>query len=139
MSVTDADVRHIAALARLGVPDERLPSLVRELNGILAHMAVLQKVDTQGVSQAAGVGDTGAPLREDTGPAYPLARPLDSFAPRTGSAPAVRDGFLLVPRLATHEGLGEMSDADAAAADSVADDDEGREVLRKADDEEERA
>jgi hypothetical protein len=36
-------------------------------------------------------------LREDAGPPIPLARPLESFAP------LMRDGFLLVPRLATHE------------------------------------
>lgn len=104
MSVTNDDVRHIAALARLGVADERLPALVGELNRILDHMAVLSKVDTTGVASATGVGDTGAPLRADRGPAYALARPLDAFAPST------RDGFLLVPRLATHEGLDSVAD-----------------------------
>ena len=35
----------MAALARLGVAEDRLPALVTELNGILAHMDVLQQVD----------------------------------------------------------------------------------------------
>lgn len=112
MAVTEQDVRHIAALARLGVADERMPSLVGELNHILEHMAVLEKVDTTGLDPAASVGSLAMPLRTDQGPQYPLARARDSFAP------AVRDGFLLVPRLATHTALG---------ASSVDDEDSGTE------------
>ena len=112
MAVTEQDVRHVADLARVGVPAERLPQLVAELNGILAHMDVLEKVDTVGVSFAAGVGSGGMPLREDVGPAYPLAASREAFAPST------RDGFLIVPRLGTHVALG------AAAAASEPDDEE---------------
>lgn len=96
MAVTPDDVRHIAHLARLAVDEARVPELVRELNGILGHMAALQQVDTAGVEPTTGVGDAGLALREDTGPPIPLARPLEGFAP------AMRDGFLVVPRLATH-------------------------------------
>jgi aspartyl-tRNA(Asn)/glutamyl-tRNA(Gln) amidotransferase subunit C len=96
------DVRHIAALARLGVSDERAQMLVGELNAILAHMDVLSKIDTNGVAEVVGVGAAGAPLRSDAGPPIPLARPIGAFAPAT------RDGFFLVPRLSTHE------DADAS-------------------------
>ena len=38
MAVTPDDVRHIAELARLGIDDARIPSLVDQLNGILGHM-----------------------------------------------------------------------------------------------------
>ncbi len=54
-------------------------------------------MDTAGVEEAIGVGAEGLPVREDKGPPFPLARSLDAFAP------SVRDGFLLVPRLSTHE------------------------------------
>ena len=97
MSVTIDDVRHVARLARLGVTDERAGQLVGELNRILEHMAVLEKVDVEGVAGADGVGAAGMPLRVDSGPPVPLARPVGDFAPAT------RDGFLLVPRLASHE------------------------------------
>ena len=96
MAVTPDDVRHIAQLARVAVDDARIPALVRELNGILEHMDALGKVKTKGVEPTAGVGDAGLTLREDTGPPIPLTRPLEGFAPAT------RDGFLVVPRLATH-------------------------------------
>ena len=97
MAVTIDDVRHIAALARLGLSDERAVLLERELNTILGHMDALSRVDTAGVQEAIGVGARGLPVRSDGGPPIPLARSLDAFAP------ALRDGFLVVPRLATHE------------------------------------
>lgn len=97
MAVTLEDVRHVAALARLGLTDDRARALMNELNTILAHMAVLQQVDTQGFDPAVGVGAAGAPLRPDVGPPIPMARSPEEFAPE------MRDGFFLVPRLATHE------------------------------------
>jgi aspartyl-tRNA(Asn)/glutamyl-tRNA(Gln) amidotransferase subunit C len=97
VAVTIDDVRHIAALARLGLAGDRAELLVRELNTILGHMDALSKVDTDGVQEAIGVGAVGLPVRPDTGPPIPLARSLDAFAP------AMRDGFFLVPRLSTHE------------------------------------
>ena len=97
MSVTLDDVRHIAALARFGLTDERAVSLVAELNTILEHMDVLSKVDTAGIEPVAGIGAAGLPLRPDVGPPIPLGRERDAFAPN------VRDGFFLVPRLSTHE------------------------------------
>ena len=97
MAVSLEDVRHVAALARLGMTDERAASLMGELNAILGHMDVLSKVDTGGVEEVAGVGAEGMRLDPDKGPATALSR-----EPRE-IAPSMRDGFLLVPRLATHE------------------------------------
>lgn len=104
MPVTNDDVRHVAALARLGVNAARLPALVAELNGILAHMEVLARVRTTGITGATGVGAGGTPLREDRGDPIPLARPLEDIAPR------VRHGFFLVPRLESHGALGASVD-----------------------------
>jgi aspartyl-tRNA(Asn)/glutamyl-tRNA(Gln) amidotransferase subunit C len=97
VAVTIDDVRHIASLARLGLTDTRAAAIVAELNTILGHMDELAKVDTAGVEEAIGVGAEGLPVRKDAGPPFPLARSLDAFAP------SVRNGFLLVPRLSTHE------------------------------------
>ena len=101
MAVTREDVLHIASLARLALDEQSLPRLVNELNGILAHMEALRKVDTTGVAGAEGVGDAGMPLRVDGGPPYPLAHTREEFAPQ------IRDGFFLVPRLSTHEDAAE--------------------------------
>ncbi len=96
MSVTHDDVRHVAQLARLAVTENRLDGLVAELNGILGHMDALSEVDT-GSAGAMPVSSESTPLRSDTSGPIPLLRPLASFAP------SVKDGFILVPRLATHE------------------------------------
>lgn len=101
MAVTFDDVRHIAALARLSLSEERLPALVGELNAILAHMEELQRVDVSGVPADLAAAMAPMPLRTDGGQQYPLARARETFAPE------MRDGFFLVPRLATHEDVGE--------------------------------
>lgn len=101
MAIGPDDVRHVAALARLAVPESQLRELVSQLNGILSHMDALAKVNTAGVTGAADVDEAAMPLRADIGPPIPLARPFESFAPQW------RDGFLLVPRLATHETAGD--------------------------------
>lgn len=101
MAVSDDDVRHVAALARLGLEPDRVQLLAQELNAILGHMDVLAAVDTSAIDLHARADGDGMPLRPDEGPALPLLRPRGDVAPQ------MRDGFFLVPRLATHE------DADA--------------------------
>ena len=93
MSVSREDVRRMAALARIGVPEERIDSLVTELGGILAHMDVLAKVDAPPGPRAV----EPMPLAPDEPPPVPLDRAREEFAPR------MRDGFFLVPRLASHD------------------------------------
>ena len=97
MAVSRDDVKHVAALARLGITDERAGTLTAELNTILAHMEVLAKVDTTAIETLVVVSGEGNPLRPDEGPSVKLAHPIVEFAP------SVKDGFFIVPRLATHE------------------------------------
>lgn len=90
------DVRHVARLARLALTDAQAHALVTDLNTILEHMDVLTSVDTKGAREYASA-HAAAPLRADRGPAAPLAARPESFAP------VMRDGFFVVPRIATHE------------------------------------
>ncbi len=101
MSISADDVKHIAALARVGVSDERVPVLVQELNGILGHMDALQRVELPSDIHAESLV---MPLRADV-----HAASLDASA-RASFAPATRDGFFLVPRLATHADAGAAAD-----------------------------
>lgn len=103
MAVTRDDVAHVAGLARLAIPDERLTELVEQLNAILGHMEVLQQVDTSHVRTTAQEGLEQLPMRPDAGPPIAMHRSREAFAP------AMRDGFFLVPRLATHEDTGDAS------------------------------
>jgi aspartyl-tRNA(Asn)/glutamyl-tRNA(Gln) amidotransferase subunit C len=97
VAVAREDVLHIAELARLGVDTARADELTKELSAILAHMEVLSQVDTESVPPTAGVGSGGTPLRPDVGVSPLMTGTLESFAP------SMRDGFFIVPRLATHE------------------------------------
>jgi aspartyl-tRNA(Asn)/glutamyl-tRNA(Gln) amidotransferase subunit C len=103
MAVSEEDVRHVATLARLGLDPARVPSLVGELNRILEHMEVLQQVDIGGVSLDPDPAQ-GLRFREDVPAPVPLARPREAIAP------LMRDGFFLVPRLATHGAAGASAD-----------------------------
>lgn len=103
MAVTQADVLHVAELARLAVAPERLDHLVSELNGILAHMDVLEKTDTSAIESNVSLPVESTPLRSDSSGPLPMVTSRESFAP------SMRDGFFIVSRLATHEDAGSDS------------------------------
>ena len=94
MGISESDVRHVAALARVELDPEKLPLLVIELNGILQHMDVLQRVDVP--SDRADELSRAMVLADDAVGGIALERPREEMAP------AMRDGFFLVPRLSTH-------------------------------------
>jgi aspartyl-tRNA(Asn)/glutamyl-tRNA(Gln) amidotransferase subunit C len=68
MSLDDATVRRVAALARIRLSDADLPRVKKELNAILGWIEQLQAVDTDGVEPMAGGAPEGAapmPMRDD--------------------------------------------------------------------------
>jgi aspartyl-tRNA(Asn)/glutamyl-tRNA(Gln) amidotransferase subunit C len=98
MSVTRDEIERMARLASLAVDDETLPQLTQQIDSILTYIAVLEEVvDPQDDSQPEGrefrPGPQVAPLRSDELGSVPLARPLGQFAP------AMREGFFVVPKL----------------------------------------
>lgn len=99
MAVTEAEIKKIADLARLSLAAGDVPAMTAQLNSILAHMDVLTSVDTSSVEPIAGIGADGAPLRGDSVSPHPMTVTAPVLAPQS------RDGFILVPRLATHEEL----------------------------------
>lgn len=99
MAVTRQDVLKVAKLANIAVDEEKLDALAHELNSILGHMEELAKIDTERVLPAEGLGSGGQRLRPDQGPPDALAHAPAAFAPE------MREGFLVVPRLATHEDI----------------------------------
>lgn len=103
MAVTPNDVRHVAGLARLGIPEAALVGYVEQLNGILGHVDVLQRVDTSAVQGTISAAEQGMPLREDVVHLVPLQIARERWATK------MVDGFFLVPRLATHEDAGDES------------------------------
>lgn len=94
MSVTRAEVLQVAELARLHLSPTEVERLTEELNGILAHVAELERADVSNVSAVGGATEWPAPLRADEPGADPL----------TGAPTALSDhaeqNFFTVPRLA---------------------------------------
>lgn len=65
MSLSKDDVRKIAFLARIRVPEERLEPLAGELNNIVGWVEQLGEVNTDGVAPMTSVVDVETPLRAD--------------------------------------------------------------------------
>lgn len=65
MAVSEADVRHVALLARLALSDEQVARLQVELNSILGHIDELQRLDLAGVQPTIHALETVNALRED--------------------------------------------------------------------------
>ena len=95
MVIDENTVRRIARLARIAVSDDALAPMAQELNRILAWVAQLDEVDTDGVEPmtGAGAGAVALPRRADR--AEDTAPPEDLLA----NAPAAEDGFFVVPKV----------------------------------------
>mgnify|MGYP001210749377 CR=1 FL=1 len=65
MSLTQAEVEHIAHLARLELTVEELTRYRQQLSAILDYAARLQSLDTSRIAPTAGAALDAAPLRAD--------------------------------------------------------------------------
>jgi aspartyl-tRNA(Asn)/glutamyl-tRNA(Gln) amidotransferase subunit C len=105
-TVSDEQVRQVAALANLELTPEELPAMGRDLNAILGYIAQLNELDVANVAPMAQVSEIvvginsdakGAeaetPLREDT-PVPCLER-----APVMQAAPETDGAFFKVPQV----------------------------------------
>ena len=64
--LTDAEVRHIALLARIGMTDEDVDNMRHDLSNIMDQFDVLNQVDTDGVEPTGHSVDVTSVMREDT-------------------------------------------------------------------------
>ena len=92
MSVTKDDVRKVARLSRIAVPEERVEALAGELNGILGWIDQLNEVDIEGVEPMTSVVETSLPMREDIVTDGNIQDQVLANAPRS------EDGFFVVPK-----------------------------------------
>ncbi|NPA93380.1 MAG: Asp-tRNA(Asn)/Glu-tRNA(Gln) amidotransferase subunit GatC [Chloroflexi bacterium] len=65
MSLTRAEVEHIAQLARLELTDEEIEQYREQLSDVLEYVARLQGLDTSGIPPTASVLPPRTVLRED--------------------------------------------------------------------------
>ena len=65
MSLTIAQVEHIATLARLGLTEEEKVQFAEQLSEILDYASILQQVDTSAIPPTATVLPLRSVMRED--------------------------------------------------------------------------
>jgi aspartyl-tRNA(Asn)/glutamyl-tRNA(Gln) amidotransferase subunit C len=91
MTITRAEVAHVARLARLGLSDEEMDRLASELDHILDAMQALRQLDTSAIPPTAQVIPLHNVMREDVPrPSWPVEAILQNV-------PTARDQQFLVP------------------------------------------
>ena len=63
--LSEADVRHIALLARIGMTDEDVQNMRKDLSNIMDQFDVLTQVDTEGVETTGHSVDVTSVMRDD--------------------------------------------------------------------------
>jgi aspartyl-tRNA(Asn)/glutamyl-tRNA(Gln) amidotransferase subunit C len=87
------EVRRIAELARIEVPEAGLVALQQQLNGIFGLIEQMSAVDTTGVEPMAHAVEFSQRLRED------CVTETDRRAEFQSVAPQVEEGLYLVPKV----------------------------------------
>ncbi len=65
MKLSREEVLHIARLARLGLSEEEVKSLSKQLSQILEHFTVLKQVNTEGVPPTTGAFSAVSVTKDD--------------------------------------------------------------------------
>ncbi len=93
MTLSVADIRRIAQLARLSVTEAEIAAVQHELNGILGLVEQLKAADTAGIEPMAHAQDVMLRLRED------VVTEGDSHRLFQSIAPQVEADLYLVPKV----------------------------------------
>ena len=91
MKITHDEIRHVARLARIEIPEEQFDKLAQDMESIVDMVAQLQQVDLSGLS--VNLAEESNIFREDVPtPSMPREAVLQN-------APAREAGCVLVPRV----------------------------------------
>jgi aspartyl-tRNA(Asn)/glutamyl-tRNA(Gln) amidotransferase subunit C len=93
MSLSVADIRRIAHLARIAVTETEVAAVQQQLNGILGLVEQLKAADTAGIEPMAHAQDVMLRLREDV-----VTEP-DQHQRFQSIAPQVEADLYLVPKV----------------------------------------
>ena len=93
MSLTAADVKKIAHLARLGIDERDMAAYARDLSGMLDLMTQMSELDTEGVMPMAHPLDQVQRLRPDVVTERNQREHFQAIAPQ------VEAGLYLVPKV----------------------------------------
>ena len=93
MSITSAEVQHVAKLAKLSFNAEELEKMARELDAIVAYVEQLKELELDEVPPTAHVLDLSNILREDQAEA---ALPVEDVL---RNAPSRKLSYFSVPKV----------------------------------------
>ncbi len=93
MKVSAEDVKYIAQLSRLTVPESDLEKFTEQFNQILSYADILQQIDTTGIEPTPYVLPISNAFRED------VAKEGVSHEDALLNAPAVHNDGFKVPRV----------------------------------------
>jgi aspartyl-tRNA(Asn)/glutamyl-tRNA(Gln) amidotransferase subunit C len=91
VTLSRADVAHVAHLARLGLAEDELATLEGQLNHILDQYAKLAELDTDAIAPTAQTIELENILRDD------VARPSMPVAAVLANAAVTEADFIVVP------------------------------------------
>jgi aspartyl-tRNA(Asn)/glutamyl-tRNA(Gln) amidotransferase subunit C len=96
--ISAEDVRKVAQLARLDLPEDKIATYTGQLERILEYVAQLEAVDTEGVPPTTRAVEVVNVTRDDQVEATPVREQLLDLAPQ-------REGdFFRVPRILGDQG-----------------------------------
>ena len=93
MSLTEADVKRMAHLARIEIAQTEVAPMLAQLSNIMGLVEQMQAVDTTGVAPMAHAQDLSLRLREDR------VTETDQHEAFQAVAPEVEAGLYLVPQV----------------------------------------
>jgi len=91
--INPEQVRHVAKLARLAIPDEKLPRITQQLESILEYVEQLKQADVSNVEPMAHAVKLSNVLRED------VVQPALSNQQVLANAPDTDGPFFKVPKV----------------------------------------
>ncbi len=97
MSISEADVRHVALLARLQLTDEQVRVLQVELSSILDHVDSIRQLDLHDVPPSTHAIPLVNVMRPDE------VRPGLSREAALANAPQAEQGAFVIPRIVAVE------------------------------------
>ena len=80
--ISAADVRKVAGLARLDLPEDKIATYTGQLERILEYVAHLEQVDTEGVPPTTRAVEVVNVTREDAVDPTPVREELLNLSPR---------------------------------------------------------
>ena len=93
MSLTEADVKRMAHLARIEIAQAEVAPMLSQLSNIMGLVEQMQAIDTAGVAPMAHAQDLSLRLREDR------VTETDQHELFQANAPEVEAGLYLVPKV----------------------------------------